>query len=85
METLPAYRPHASEATLERELTLVREAIAMVTLGAASRVVLSGLRFGEALVDPARRLAEQEGVRIVPLWAADDAGADIAVEREPDA
>jgi len=84
METLPAYRPHASEATLERELTLVREAIAMVALGAASRVVLGGLRFGEALVEPARRLAAEEGVRIVPLWTADDAGADIAVEREPD-
>jgi hypothetical protein len=70
--------------TLELEMTLVREAIAMVAGGGARRVVVGGLRFGEALLVPARGLATEAGVRLVPLWMPDDAGADIAVERITD-
>jgi hypothetical protein len=66
--------------TLECEMTLVREAIAMVASGGSRRVVVGGLRFGEALIVPARGLATEAGVRLVPLWMPDDAGADIAVE-----
>jgi hypothetical protein len=72
------------ERTLELEMTLVREAIAMVAGGGAPRVTVGGLRFGEALLVPARRLAAEAGVRIVPLWMPDEAGADIAVERIAD-
>lgn len=68
-------------ATLEYEMRLIREAIAMVASGAAPRVVLANIRFGETLLDPARRLALEAGVRLVPLWKTDEAGADIAVER----
>lgn len=71
-------------ATLEREMRLIREAIAMVASGRAPRVVLAGIHFGETLFDPARRLALEAGVRLVPLWRADEAGADIAVERISD-
>ena len=67
--------------TLEYEMTLVREAIGMVASGASPRVVLGGMRFGEELLVPARGLAAEAGVRLVPLWMPDDAGADIAVER----
>jgi hypothetical protein len=74
---------HAGQ-TLEHEMSLVREAIAMVASGASPRVVVGGLRFGEALLVPARGLAMEAGVRLVPLWMPDDAGADIAVERIDD-
>jgi hypothetical protein len=67
--------------TLDHEMKLVRDAIAMVAGGGAPRVVVAGLRFGETLLAPARSLATQAGVRVVPLWMPDDAGADIAVER----
>ena len=67
--------------TLEQEMALVREAIAMVASGASPRVVVGGLRFGEALLTESRSAAAEAGVRIVPLWMPDDAGADIAVER----
>jgi hypothetical protein len=67
--------------TLEQEMTLVREAIAMVAGGASPRVVVGGLQFGEALLTLSRSAAAEAGVRIVPLWMPDDAGADIAVER----
>jgi hypothetical protein len=66
---------------VEQELSLIRDAIAMVASGGAPRVILAGLRLGEGLLQPARRMALEAGVRIVPLWSADDAGADIAVER----
>ncbi|HEY6570052.1 MAG TPA: hypothetical protein VIZ22_07175 [Candidatus Limnocylindrales bacterium] len=71
--------------TLEQELLLVREAIDMVAGGGAPRVVVGGLQFGEALIEPARELAGAAGVLVVPLWMPDDAGADIAIERMPDA
>ncbi len=65
-------------------MNLVREAITMVASGGAPRVVVGGLRFGEALLATARGLATEAGVRLVPLWMPDDAGADIAVERIAD-
>ena len=71
--------------TLDQELDLVRDAIALVASGRSRRVVVASLRFGEQLIEPARRMASQAGVRIEPLWPADDAGADIAVERIGDA
>ena len=72
------------ERTLEHEMNLIREAIDMVASGGAPRVVVGGLRFGEALLVPARGLATEAGVRLVPLWMPDDAGADIAIERITD-
>lgn len=67
--------------TLERELGLVRDAIALVAAGGSPRVVVANLRLGEALLEPARRMATSAGVLMVPLWNAGDAGVDIAVER----
>ena len=56
----------------------------MVASGGSRRVVVGGLRFGEALLVPARVLAAEAGVRLIPLWMPDDAGADIAIERIDD-
>lgn len=67
--------------TLEREMRLVREGIALVANGASPRVSLAGLRLAEQLLEPARRLAAEAGVRLVPLWPAGEAGLDIAIER----
>ena len=69
------------ERQLERELGLVADAIAMVAGGSAPRVTVGGLRLGDALLEPAERLARAAGVRLVPRWSADEAGVDIAVER----
>jgi hypothetical protein len=72
--------PRATEQAKERETRLVREAIAMVAAGASTRVVIAGIRFGEALLDSARRMGLESGVRVNPLWRADHSGADIVVE-----
>jgi hypothetical protein len=68
-------------ATLEREMRLVREAIAMVASGASPRVMLVGIRFGETLLDPSRRLALEAGIRVLPVWRLDEAGADLVIQR----
>jgi len=70
----------AIERTLEFEMRLVREAIAMVAQGRSPRVTLAGLRLAESLLDPAQRLASEHGVRVVPLWTSDEAGLDLALE-----
>ena len=67
-------------ATLENEMRLFRGAIALVAGGGAPRVVVSGVRFGDTLLDTLRRLAAEAGVRVVPLWPADESGVDIAIE-----
>jgi hypothetical protein len=65
---------------LDGELRLVHEAILLVAAKGAPRVVVVGLRLGAQVLDPARRLAEASGVRLVPLWTADEEHLDIRVE-----
>ena len=67
--------------TLEFEMRLVVEAIAMVASGAAPRVVLGGIHFGGQLATWGRRIAGEAGVLLTPLWRSDEEGADLAVER----
>jgi hypothetical protein len=69
---------------IEQELESVEAAIDLVASGRSRRVAIGGLRFGEQLLGPARRLASEAGVRIVPLWPADEVGPDLAVERIDD-
>lgn len=66
--------------TLEHEFDLVRSAIAIVASGEAPSVSLGSLQFGEQLLEPARRIALASGVRIVPLWSSDEAGAGLSFE-----
>lgn len=68
-------------ATIEREMRLIQDAIALVASGGAPRAAVFGLRLGDQLLDPARRIALQAGVCAVPLWRADEAGIDIAIEQ----
>jgi hypothetical protein len=71
-------------SAVERELRMVENAIAVVAAGGAPRVTVAGLSLAEAILPVARTLAEDAGVRLVPLWHPDDAGLDITIER-PDA
>jgi hypothetical protein len=68
-------------ATLEHEMRLINEAIALVASGTTPRTVVAGLQLGDQLLASARRMADTAGVRLVPLWTADEHGLDIAVER----
>jgi hypothetical protein len=75
-------RSGATESALEREMGLIREAIAMVASGGAPSVTLGSLRLGEQLLEPARHIAARNGVRVVPLFSADEAGVDLRIERD---
>ena len=68
-------------ATLEHEMRLINEAIALVASGRTRRTVVAGLQLGDQLLPSAQRVADEAGVRLVPLWHADEHGVDIAVER----
>jgi hypothetical protein len=65
---------------LDGELRLVHEAILLVAANGAPSVVVVGLRLGAQVLDPARRLAEGSGVRLVPLWTTDEEHLDIRIE-----
>jgi hypothetical protein len=68
--------------TLQAETDLVDGAIEMVASGVSSRVVVAGLRFGNELLDPARRQAAERELDVEPLWSTDeDGGVDLVIER----
>jgi len=65
---------------IDHELSLIREAIGMVRIGAATRVTVGSLRFAEELLPRAKALAGLAGLRAVPLWTLDEAHHAIAIE-----
>ena len=73
-------RTRAAGAVEARELMLAREAIAMVASGAAPRVVVAGIRYGELIMDSARRIALAAGVRVKPLPQPGSSRSDLVVE-----
>ena len=73
-------RARGEAASRARELTLAREAIAMVAGGAAPRVIIAGIRHGEQIMDSARRIALASGVRVKPLPQPGGGGSDLVVE-----
>jgi hypothetical protein len=64
----------------ERELRMAREAIALVAGGGSPRVVLAGIRYGEEILESARRLGLASGVRVNPLRQPQREAADLVVE-----
>ena len=66
-------------ATVDNELQLIREAIALVASGRAPRTIVAGLLLSEALRDRAGRMARDAGVTLTPLWRADDSGVDFEI------
>jgi hypothetical protein len=79
--TPSGFDKHQAISTLEHELRLVSEAIEMVASGGAPSVTLAGIRFGDQILAESRRVADANGVRIRELYAADESGVDLRVER----
>lgn len=52
----------------------------MVASGATPRVVIAGIRYGEEILDAARRLALASGVRVNPLRQPSTGRADLVIE-----
>lgn len=70
-----------AEAMLEHELRLVTGAIDAVSGGGMSSVTVANMRFGEELLPRARALAAGHGLRVRPIFPADEQGADLVIER----
>lgn len=73
--------PEETRRRLTSEVTEVQGAIALVASGAASRVTIGGLRFGEQVARRFRADAASKGVRLDPLPWPEDAGCDLVVRR----
>ena len=81
METHARAPREITARTVERELALVHDAIDLVASGRSRRVVVAGLRLGDAIQGQVEAVARAAGVVVVPLWTTDESGTDIAVER----
>jgi hypothetical protein len=86
MERNPADVPATSDPEdtrrrLSSEIAEVEGAIALVASGSASRITLSGLRFGEEVARRFRAEAAAKGLRLEPIPWPEDAGCDLIVRR----
>lgn len=73
--------PGETRRRLSSEVTEIEGAIAMVRAGAASRITLTGLKFGEELARRFHADAEAKGIRLEPIPWPEDAGCDLIVRR----
>jgi hypothetical protein len=77
----PRPDPEETRRRLAAEVQEVRGALVLVASGGASRVTLTGLRFGDELTSRFRPDAEAAGVLLEPIFWPDDAGCDLIVRR----
>ena len=70
-----------TELAIERELATIRGAIEMVAGGSPRASSSAGCGSPRRSSPRPAAFAAEAGVRVVPLWMADDAGADLAIER----
>jgi hypothetical protein len=73
--------PEETRRRLTSEVAEVESAIALVASGAASRITLSGLKFGEQLARRFRAEARLRGLSLDPIPFPEDAGCDLIVRR----
>jgi hypothetical protein len=67
---------------IDLELGIADDAIALLRQGGATRAIVGGSCFGEALLPEVRRHARGTGVTVVVLPAIDDAPAALLFQRE---
>jgi hypothetical protein len=73
--------PEETRRRLTSEVAEVEGAIELVASGSASRITLTGLRFGEQVARRFRAEAQSKGIRLEPLPWPEDAGCDLIVRR----
>ncbi len=66
---------------LASELREMEAAIALVRSGAATTVMLAGLRFAEPVLRELAAQARRDGVALEPSYWPEDAGCDVTVRR----
>jgi hypothetical protein len=76
--------PEETRRRLTSEVAELEGAMALVASGSASRITLSGLRFGEQLARRFRAEATSRGLVLDPILWPEDAGCDLIVRRVDD-
>jgi hypothetical protein len=76
-----APNPEETRRRLTSEVAEVEGAIELVASGSASKITLSGLKFGEQLARRFSMDAQSKGVRLDPILFPEDAGCDLIVRR----
>ena len=73
--------PDETRRRLTSEVTEVESAIELVASGSASKITLTGLKFGEQLARRFRAAAGSKGISLEPIPWPEDAGCDLIVRR----
>jgi hypothetical protein len=73
--------PAETRRRLTSEIAEVESAIALVASGSASRITLTGLKFGEQLAHRFQAEARSKGLRLEPIIWPEDEGCDLIVRR----
>ena len=73
--------PGETRRRLTSEIAEVESAITLVASGSASRITLTGMRFGEQVARRFHAEAAAKGVRLEPIPWPEDAGCDLIVRR----
>jgi hypothetical protein len=73
------FDPAIAARRLDVEIGEVRAAITLVARGTSSHVRLTGLAFGDELIERLTAEAARDGVHLVPEYRPEDAGCDISV------
>ena len=69
---------------LAGELADVEASIELVAMGVATRVTLTGMRFGHQVADHLQQLATREGIVLEASFWPEDSVCDISVARNTD-
>jgi hypothetical protein len=67
---------------IDQELGLADGAIAILRTGCSTRVLVGGLRFGDALLPEVRQHAMGTGISVVALPGIDDGPVDLLFSRD---
>jgi hypothetical protein len=73
--------PEETRRRLTSEVTEVQSAIELVASGSATKMTLTGLKFGEQLARRFRAEAGSKGIALDPIPWPEDAGCDLIVRR----
>jgi len=76
-----AANDHETRERLASEMADVESAMAMVASGTATRMTLTGLRFGEEVARHFGAEAASRGLLLEPIVWPEDAGCDLVVRR----
>jgi hypothetical protein len=81
METVTETRPDLATERLAGELADVKASIELVSTGVASRITLTGLRFGQQVAERMSAAAARRGVDLEASFWPEETVCDIRVSR----